>query len=147
MHLHSRCLPRPSASSPLDNKAYPMANASQVPDLEGLHREIHGMAEQMRLMNENNARLIQLVAAANPPPPAAPPIPDAERSHCFHRSEDHSQNHNTDWEQRGRHQSPSPLFPSMKGARLRQNPDHPAKLQGAEDGEIRRGRTRRNDQA
>ncbi|GFZ03474.1 hypothetical protein Acr_16g0000980 [Actinidia rufa] len=66
MHLRSRNLPRPSASSPLDNRAPPMANTIQVPDLEGLHHEIHGMAEQMRVMNENNARLIQLFAAANP---------------------------------------------------------------------------------
>ncbi|GFS35114.1 hypothetical protein Acr_00g0037940 [Actinidia rufa] len=36
-----RLLPRPSASSPLDNKAHPMANTSQAPDLEGLHYEIH----------------------------------------------------------------------------------------------------------
>ncbi|GFY84700.1 hypothetical protein Acr_03g0014740 [Actinidia rufa] len=34
MHLRSRNLPRPSASSPLDNRAPPMANASPVPDLE-----------------------------------------------------------------------------------------------------------------
>ncbi|GFZ06995.1 hypothetical protein Acr_18g0011650 [Actinidia rufa] len=68
MHLRSRNLPRPSASSPLDNRAPPMANASQIPDLEGLHHEIHGMAEQMRVMNENDARLIQLLAAANPSP-------------------------------------------------------------------------------
>ncbi|GFY97877.1 hypothetical protein Acr_12g0004180 [Actinidia rufa] len=32
MHLRSRYLPRPSASSPLDNRAPPMANTSQVPD-------------------------------------------------------------------------------------------------------------------
>ncbi|GFZ00651.1 hypothetical protein Acr_14g0002860 [Actinidia rufa] len=76
MHLRSRNLPRPSASSPLDNRAPLMANARQVPDLEGLHHEIHGMAEQMRVMNENNARLIQLLAAANPQPPAAPSVPD-----------------------------------------------------------------------
>ncbi|GFZ17170.1 hypothetical protein Acr_26g0004400 [Actinidia rufa] len=38
------------------------------------------MAEQMRVMNENNARLIQLLAAANPQPPAAPSVPDVERS-------------------------------------------------------------------
>ncbi|GFZ02291.1 hypothetical protein Acr_15g0008990 [Actinidia rufa] len=81
MHLRSRYLPRPSASSPPDNRAPPMANTNQAPDLEGLHREIHGMAEQMRIMNENNARLVQLLAAANPLPPAAPPIPDLERSH------------------------------------------------------------------
>ncbi|GFY81140.1 hypothetical protein Acr_01g0009490 [Actinidia rufa] len=50
MHLHSRCLPRPSVSSPLDNKAQPMANTNQ------------------------------LLVVANPPSPAAPPILDAERS-------------------------------------------------------------------
>ncbi|GFZ15782.1 hypothetical protein Acr_25g0001910 [Actinidia rufa] len=33
MHLRSRCLPRLSASSPLDNKARPMANTSQAPNL------------------------------------------------------------------------------------------------------------------
>ncbi|GFZ09595.1 hypothetical protein Acr_21g0001940 [Actinidia rufa] len=86
MHLRSRYLPRPSASGPPDNRAPPMANTSQAPDLEGLHREIHGMAEQMRIMNENNARLVQLLAAANPPPPAAPPIPELERSHHSNRS-------------------------------------------------------------
>ncbi|GFY99328.1 hypothetical protein Acr_13g0007290 [Actinidia rufa] len=68
MHLRSRYLPKPSASSPPDNRAPPMTNASQIPDLEGLHREIHDMTEQMRIMNENNARLVQLLAAANPPP-------------------------------------------------------------------------------
>ncbi|GFS30799.1 hypothetical protein Acr_00g0014160 [Actinidia rufa] len=96
MHLRSRNLPRPSASSPLDNRAPPMANASQVPDLEGLHHEIHGMAEQMRVMNENNARLIQLLAAANPQPPAAPSIPDIERSRHSNRSGDRSHNVSTE---------------------------------------------------
>ncbi|GFY90756.1 hypothetical protein Acr_07g0009530 [Actinidia rufa] len=93
MHLCSHYLPRPSASSPPDNRAPPMANTSQAPDLESLYREIHGMAEQMRIMNENNARLVQLLTAANPPPPAAPPIPDVERSRpsnrlggCFSKS-------------------------------------------------------------
>ncbi|GFY88915.1 hypothetical protein Acr_06g0008550 [Actinidia rufa] len=54
MHLRSRYLPRPSASSPPDNRAHPMANPDQIPDLEGFHREIHDMAKQMRIMNENN---------------------------------------------------------------------------------------------
>ncbi|GFS41571.1 hypothetical protein Acr_00g0075160 [Actinidia rufa] len=81
MHLRNRCLHRPSVSSPLDNRAHLMANTSQAPDLEGLHREIHGIAKQMRLMNENNACLIQLLATVNPPPPAAPPIHDIEQSH------------------------------------------------------------------
>ncbi|GFZ18370.1 hypothetical protein Acr_27g0001090 [Actinidia rufa] len=44
MHQHSRYLPRPSASSPPNNRAPPMANTSQAPDLEGLHRERHDMA-------------------------------------------------------------------------------------------------------
>ncbi|GFY88878.1 hypothetical protein Acr_06g0008180 [Actinidia rufa] len=78
MHLRSRYLPRPSASSSPDNRAPPMANTSQAPNLEGLHREIHGMAEEMRIMNENNACLVQLLTMANPQPPAAPPIPDIE---------------------------------------------------------------------
>ncbi|GFS41719.1 hypothetical protein Acr_00g0076020 [Actinidia rufa] len=92
MHLHSRNLPRPSASSPPSNRSHPMANPGQAPDLEGLHREIHDMAEQMRVMNENNGRLMQLLAAANPPLPAAPRVPDIERSHHSNRSGDRSQN-------------------------------------------------------
>ncbi|GFY94437.1 hypothetical protein Acr_09g0008830 [Actinidia rufa] len=107
MHLRSRNLPRPSASSPLDNRAPPMANASQIPDLEGLHHEIHGMAEQMRVMNENNARLIQLLAAANPQPPAAPSVPDVERSRHSNRSGDRSHNVSTE-RARGRRRAPSP---------------------------------------
>ncbi|GFZ06625.1 hypothetical protein Acr_18g0007950 [Actinidia rufa] len=90
----SRYLPRPSASSPPDNRAHPMANPGQIPDLEGLHREIHGMAEQMRIMNENNRRLMQLLAAANPPLPVAP-VPDIKRSRHSNRSGDHSQNIST----------------------------------------------------
>ncbi|GFZ05442.1 hypothetical protein Acr_17g0010140 [Actinidia rufa] len=92
MHLRSRNLPRPSASSPPGNRSHPMANPGQAPDLEGLHREIHDMAEQMRIMNENNGRLLQLLAAANPPLPAAPPVPDIERSRHSNRSGDRSQN-------------------------------------------------------
>ncbi|GFY87650.1 hypothetical protein Acr_05g0012890 [Actinidia rufa] len=107
MHLRSRNLPRPSANSPLDNRAPPMANASQVPDLEGLHHEIHGMAEQMRVMNENNARLIQLLAVANPQPPAAPSVPDVERSRHSNRSGDRSHNVSTE-RARDRHRAPSP---------------------------------------
>ncbi|GFY93182.1 hypothetical protein Acr_08g0015780 [Actinidia rufa] len=106
MHLRSRNLPRPSASSPLDNRAPPMANTSQVPDLEGLHHEIHGMAEQMRVMNENNAHLIQLLAAANPQPPAAPSVPDVERSRHSNRSGGRS--HVSTERARGRRRAPSP---------------------------------------
>ncbi|GFS41682.1 hypothetical protein Acr_00g0075770 [Actinidia rufa] len=82
----SRNLPRPSASSPPGNRSHPMANPGQAPDLESLHREIYDMAEQMRIMNENNGRLMQLLVAANPPLPAAPPVPDIERSRHSNRS-------------------------------------------------------------
>ncbi|GFY98987.1 hypothetical protein Acr_13g0003880 [Actinidia rufa] len=82
-----------------------MANASQVPDLEGFHREIHDMAEHMRIMNENNGRLMQLLTAANPPLLAAP-VPDIERSRHSNRSGDRSQNISTE-QVRGRRRVPS----------------------------------------
>ena len=59
-------------------RAHPMANTSQASDLEGLHREIHGMGKRMRIMNENNARLIQHLVEVNPPPPVAPPVLDIQ---------------------------------------------------------------------
>ncbi|GFY94785.1 hypothetical protein Acr_10g0001700 [Actinidia rufa] len=86
MHLRSRNLPKPSASSPPGNRSHPMANPGQAPNLEGLHREIHNMAEQMRIMNENNGRLMQLLTVANPQLPAAPSVPDVERSRHSNRS-------------------------------------------------------------
>ena len=49
-----------------------MANTSQVSDLEGLHREMHGITKQIRVMNKNNAHLIQHLAMNNPQPLAAP---------------------------------------------------------------------------
>ncbi|GFZ12862.1 hypothetical protein Acr_23g0012470 [Actinidia rufa] len=107
MHLRSRNLPRPSASSPPSNRSHPMANPAHAPDLEGLHREIHEMAEQMRIMNEKNGRLMQLLAAANPPPPAAPLIPDVERSCHSNRSGNRSRNISADQIGRGRRQAPS----------------------------------------
>ena len=59
MHLRSRLLSRTSTSSPLDNRARLMANTSQASDLEGIiHREMHGIAEQIRIMNKINARLL-----------------------------------------------------------------------------------------
>ena len=68
MNLRSHLVPRPNASSPLNYKALPMANTSQAPDLEGLPREMHSIAEQIRIMNENNARLIQHLTTNNPHP-------------------------------------------------------------------------------
>ncbi|GFY98627.1 hypothetical protein Acr_13g0000280 [Actinidia rufa] len=84
-----------------------MANPGQVPDLEGLHREIHDMAEQMRIMNENNGRLMQLLTATNPQLPAAPSVPDVERSRHSNRSGDRSHNVSTE-RARGRRRAPSP---------------------------------------
>ncbi|GFY86216.1 hypothetical protein Acr_04g0009540 [Actinidia rufa] len=63
--------------------------------------------EQMRVMNENNARLIQLLAAANPQPPAAPSVPDVERSRHSNHSGDRSHNVSTE-RARDRHRAPSP---------------------------------------
>ncbi|GFY85492.1 hypothetical protein Acr_04g0002300 [Actinidia rufa] len=107
MHLRSRNLPRPSASSPPGNRSHPMANPGQAPDLEGLHREIHDMAKQMRIMNENNGRLMQLLTTANPQLSAAPSVPDVERSRQSNRSGDRSHNVSTE-RARGRHRASSP---------------------------------------
>ena len=54
MHLCSRLLTRQSVRSPLDNKAPPMAGTSQAPDLESIHREMHNIADQIRIMNKIN---------------------------------------------------------------------------------------------
>ncbi|GFS38251.1 hypothetical protein Acr_00g0056480 [Actinidia rufa] len=147
MYLHSRYLPRPSVSSPLDNRARPMANINQAPDLEGLYREIHSMAEQMRAMNENNAHLIQLFAMTNPPPPAAPPIRDIERSHHSRCSGgDHSQNHNIGQERREQHRSPS--LPRCERSSSLSKFRSSSKTPRVEGEEVRRGRSpRRNEQA
>ena len=44
-----------------------MANAGQAPDFEGIHREMHDIVEQIRLMNELNARLVQYLVTNKPP--------------------------------------------------------------------------------
>ncbi|GFY86067.1 hypothetical protein Acr_04g0008050 [Actinidia rufa] len=77
----SRNLPRPSASSPLDNRAPPMANASQVLDLEA--------------------------PRCQPKSPAVPSVPDVERSRHSNRSGDRSHNVNTE-RARVRRRAPSP---------------------------------------
>ncbi|GFY91595.1 hypothetical protein Acr_07g0017910 [Actinidia rufa] len=137
MHLRSRYLPRPSASSPLDNRAPPMANTSEVPDLEGLHHEIHGMAEQMRVMNENNARLIQLLATANPQPQPAPPVPGIERSHHSSRSRGHSNNPGIERPRVGRRRAQSPSLHESSSSESSKTP--------AESEEARRGRSPHRD--
>ncbi|GFZ02404.1 hypothetical protein Acr_15g0010120 [Actinidia rufa] len=94
MHLRSHLLFRPSSNSPLDNRACPIANTCQAPDLEGLHYEMHGIAEQTRIMNENNALLIQHLTMNNQPHTIAPAQEEANQSHRSHRSGGHdSQSH------------------------------------------------------
>ncbi|GFY80793.1 hypothetical protein Acr_01g0006020 [Actinidia rufa] len=137
MHLRSRYLPRPSASIPLDNRAPPMANTSQVPYLEGLHHEIHGMAEQMRVMNENNARLIQLLAAANPQPQPAPPVPGIERSCHSSRSRGRSNNPGIERARVGRRRAQSPYLHESSSSESSKTP--------AESEEARRGRSPHRD--
>ena len=56
-----------------------MANSNQVLDLKGIHREMHSMPEQIRVMNELNARLVQHLTQA--------PALNHRASHaCFARS-------------------------------------------------------------
>ncbi|GFS32776.1 hypothetical protein Acr_00g0024560 [Actinidia rufa] len=104
------------------------------------------MAEQIRVMNENNARLIQLLATTNPPLLAAPPIADIEQSHRSHHSGDNlSQSHSTSQEQRGHHRSPSP--PRHERNSSSSESESSSKTLRAEAEKVRRGRSpRRNDQ-
>ncbi|GFS40805.1 hypothetical protein Acr_00g0070650 [Actinidia rufa] len=47
-----------------------MTNSSKAPDLKGIHREMHGITEQIRMMNELSARLmgvLHIVIIADPP--------------------------------------------------------------------------------
>ncbi|GFZ06564.1 hypothetical protein Acr_18g0007340 [Actinidia rufa] len=111
MHLRSHLLSRPSTNNPLDNIAHPMANTSQAPDLEGIiHHEMHGIVEQIKIMNKINARLVQYLATNNPHPFTAPILKDVDRSRHSHRSGDQdSQNHHsTDQENSTRRRGRSP---------------------------------------
>ena len=74
MRQHSRLLPKQNASSPLDNRAPPMDGASQALDLEDIHSEMHDIVEQIRILNELNARQVQHLATNNPTL-ATPPVP------------------------------------------------------------------------
>ncbi|GFZ21574.1 hypothetical protein Acr_29g0007360 [Actinidia rufa] len=87
MHLRSRLLPRQSTSSPFGNRAGPMTNTGHAPNLKGIHREMHGIAEQIRIMNEINAHLVQHLATNNPPLATAPVLEEADRSPHSHWSD------------------------------------------------------------
>ena len=88
MHLRNHLLSRPSTSNHLDNIAHPMVDTNQAPDLEGLHCEMHVVAEQIRVMNEINVRLVQHLVINNLPLATAPVLEEADRSHLSHRSGD-----------------------------------------------------------
>ena len=49
---------------------------------------MHGIAKEIRIMNENNAHLIQHLTTNNPPPPVVPILEEVGRSHCPHQSGD-----------------------------------------------------------
>ena len=67
---------------------------------------MHDMAKKMRIMNENNTRLIQHLTTANPLPPATHPVPDIQRS--LQSGDDNSQNNSsTGQAQNRRRRSPS----------------------------------------
>ena len=83
MHQYSCLLSRLITNNPIDNRAHLMANTSQALDLEGIHREMHGIAEQIRVMNEINVRLVQHLATNNPLP-LAPILKEVDESHCSH---------------------------------------------------------------
>ena len=83
MHLRSHLLSIPSTSSPIDNRAHPLANTSQASDLEGIHREMHGIVEQISVMNEISTRLIHHLNTNNPPP-TTPILEEVDRS-CHSR--------------------------------------------------------------
>ncbi|GFS36300.1 hypothetical protein Acr_00g0045200 [Actinidia rufa] len=73
-----------------------MVGNSQAPNLKGLHCEMHGIAKQIQIMNENNAFLIQHLAKNHPPPPASPIPPEVERSRRSRRLGNcESQSHQT----------------------------------------------------
>ena len=84
MYLCSHLLPRQSTSSPLDNRVRPMANTGQALDLKGIHCDMHGIAKQIRIMNEINARLVQPFATNNPPPATTLVSEDTDRSRLSH---------------------------------------------------------------
>ncbi|GFZ15777.1 hypothetical protein Acr_25g0001860 [Actinidia rufa] len=79
MYMRSLLLPRQSTNSSLDNRVPPMAGASQVPDLKGIHRERHNVAEKIKIMNEQDARLVPHLATNNPSPTITPIPEDIQR--------------------------------------------------------------------
>ena len=80
MHLRNHLLPKINASSPLENLTHSMVNTSQAHDLDGLHHEMYDIAEQIKIINKNNAHLIQHLATNNSLPPIVAFVLEAEQS-------------------------------------------------------------------
>ena len=104
-----------------------MANASQAPDLEGLHHETHGIAEQIRIMNENKVCLIQHLMMNNLPPTVAPIQEEVNRSRYSFWSGNHeSQSHHSTGRARSirsrQRQSPSLLSKCERSPILERKP-------------------------
>ena len=66
-----------------------MASAGETLDLEGIHHEMHRIYEQIKIMNELTACLVQHLATNNPPPITALVPENANRSGHSHRSGNH----------------------------------------------------------
>ncbi|GFZ14445.1 RING/U-box superfamily protein [Actinidia rufa] len=129
MYLHSRLLSKPSTSNPLDNRERPMANTSQVLDLEGIiHHEMHGIAEQIRIMNEINARLVQLLVTNNPPLATALVPKEADRSR---RPSDHDSHSRQSAESRSSSRTQDPI--DQETRRRRRSPRRDDRAHGCRD--------------
>ena len=86
MHLHRGLFHRQSTGSSLDNRVHPMENVGQASDLEGIQHEMHGIAEQIKMMNEINAHLVQHPITNNMPPVTACIPKNVGQSRHSHRS-------------------------------------------------------------
>ena len=97
-----------------------MANSSQAPDFEGIHYEMHGIAEQIRIMNKLNARLVHHLTHT-PAPTTIPVLKGSNWSHNSYRSGDQGTAWNYQNASHGRsarrHRRRSPSHHSKHGRR------------------------------
>ena len=61
-----------------------MADTNQAPNLEGIHHKMHGIAEQIKVMNKMNVWLVQHLTMNNPTPATMPVPKDTNRYRHSH---------------------------------------------------------------